>query len=253
MEALAAERKALLMTAGGVRLALRLSHVREVVTAPADAPAESFGGAAVVEVASVLGLRPGAGELAIFTDAPRLALRVDAVSGIVELGRAEVFQLPARTALPDPPPFLGALVHGGAVALELAPVALVAAPRPLRPRQPAPPAAAPSALGAELLFVRGERTYRVPIQLLSRVIEDPVVHSVPLTPAAHRGLLYHERALHPVFDVGALHGEQARTSAASALLVDAGGEVVAVLADRVLPPGAPVRDAVRPSWDTLFG
>ena len=53
-EALAAERKALLFTAGGVRLALRLSHVREVVAVPSDAPAESFGDAVAIEVASAL-------------------------------------------------------------------------------------------------------------------------------------------------------------------------------------------------------
>lgn len=254
MEALAAERKALLFTAGGVRLALRLSHVREVVAAPSDAPAESFGDAVAVEVASALGLRPGPGAFAVFTHAPRLALRVDAVNGIVDLGQAEVFQLPARTVLPPPAPFLGALVHAGAVALELAPAAL-AGPALRRPTPPATLApAAPSALGAELLFVRGARTYGVPVQLLSRVLEDPLVQPVPLTAPAHRGLLVHARALHPVFDIGALHGDEPRSGAASALLVDAGGEVVAVLADGVLPPGgAPPAGVVRPSWDALFG
>ena len=254
MEAFAAQRKALLFTAGGVRFALRLSHVREVVAAPSDAPAESFGDAVAVEVASALGLRPGTGELAVFTDAPRLALRVDAVTGIVEIGQTEVFRLPARTVLPDPAPFLGALVRAGAAALELAPAALAGPVLRPRPAPAGPPAEAPFALGAELLFVRGARTYGVPVQLLSRVLENPVVQLVPLTAPAHRGLLYHDRALHPVFDVGALHGDEPRTAAASALLVDAGGEVVAVLADRVLPPGGDAPEAVvRPSWDALFG
>lgn len=251
MEALAAERKAILFTAGGVRLALRLSHVREVVAAPADAPAEAFGEARAVELASVLGLPPGAGALALFTGA--LALRVDAVSGIVDLAAGEVFRLPARTLLPEPPPFQGALVHGGTVALELAPAALertALAPQ-AGPAGPLPQG--PAAPGPELLFVRGTHTYGVPLQLLSRVLENPVLHPVPLTPAAHRGLVYHDRALHPAFDVAALHGERPSSRAASALLVDAGGEVVAMLADRVLPPGgAAPPEVVRPSWDALF-
>lgn len=252
METLAAERKALLFTAGGVRLALRLSHVREVVAAPADAPAESFG-AAAVEVASALGRPPGPGALALYTDAPALALRVDAVSGIVDLGQADVFRLPVRTELPEPPPFQGAVVHAGTLWLELAPAALLGAPPRPRPGPAAPPPEVGFGLAVELLFVRGARTFGVPVQLLSRVLEDPVIQPVPLAPPAHRGLLCHGRALHPVFDVAALYGDPPRDAAASALLVDAGGEVVAVLADRVLPAGgAAGGEVIRPSWDALF-
>jgi len=253
MEALAAERKALLFTAGGVPLALRLSQVREVVTAPTDAPAEAFRGAGPIEVASTLRLTPGSGTLAVLTHAPSLALYVDAVQGIIDLTQAEVFQLPASTRLPPPSPFQGALVHRGAVSLELAPAALASGGFRGLSDEPGAPAESPFALGAELFFARGARTYAVPLQLLTRVLEGPRFQAVPLTAPAHRGLLYHERALHPVFDVAVRYGDLPGRPAAIALLIDAGGEVVAVLADRVVPPAeVGTGDAIRPSWDALF-
>ncbi|HYS83135.1 MAG TPA: chemotaxis protein CheW [Anaeromyxobacteraceae bacterium] len=253
MEALAAERKALLFTAGGVPLALRLSQVREVVTAPTDAPAEAFRGAGPIEVASTLRLTPGSGTLAVLTHAPSLALYVDAVQGIIDLTQAEVFQLPASTRLPPPPPFQGALVHRGVVSLELAPESLARGAFHGLADHPGTPPQAPLAPGSELLFARGARTYGVPLQLLARVLDGPRFQAVPLAAPSHRGLLYHERALHPVFDVAVRFGDPPGRPAAIALLIDAGGEVVAVLADRVVPPAeGAAREVVRPSWDALF-
>jgi hypothetical protein len=82
---------------------------------------------------------------------------------------------------------------------------------------------------------------------------------VPLTPPAHRGLLYHGRAIHPIFDVALLYGdrqpdEAARDQVPIALLLDAGGAPVGVLADRVLGVGEVGRqsEVVRPAWDALF-
>lgn len=253
MEALAAERKALLFTAGGVPFALRLSQVREVVSAPTDAPAEAFRGAGPIEVAATLRLPPGNGTLAVLTDAPPLALYIDAVQGIIDLTQAEVFQLPASTRLPPPPPFQGALVHRGAVSLELAPAALASGTFRGLEDELGPPPESPFAVGPELFFARGARTYGVPLQLLARVLEGPRFQAVPLTAPSHRGLLYHERALHAVFDVAVRLGDAPGRPAAIALLVDAGGEVVAVLADRVVPPAeVGAREVVRPSWDVLF-
>jgi hypothetical protein len=93
----------------------------------------------------------------------------------------------------------------------------------------------------------------VPLQLLARVLEGPRFQAVPLTAPSHSGLLYHERALHPVFDVAVRYGDPPGRPATIALLIDAGGEVVAVLADRVVPPAeGETGEVVRPSWDALF-
>ena len=257
------ERKALLFIAGGTRLALRLSQVREILAvAPGDGDVEVRGASMpALPVAVALGLPGGPTRFAIVTEAaPPVALKVEAVQGIVDLSSAEVFQLPARTRLPQPSPFVGALVYGGEVALELAVASLGWAPIEPATELPAPPPDLELPTGRELLFNRFGRTYSVPLQLLARVLEAPRVVPVPLTPAAHRGILYHGRAIHPVFDIGALYGggggrpvDAADDSAATALLVDAGGYAIAVLADRVLSAAEPTPGEVaRPSWDLLF-
>ena len=61
------------------------------------------------------------------------------------------------------------------------------------------------------------------------------------------------RAVHPVFDLALLHGDVAAPGPATALLLEAGGEAIAVLADRILPAGdGAVTDVTRPSWDAMF-
>jgi chemotaxis signal transduction protein len=110
------------------------------------------------------------------------------------------------------------------------------------------------AAGRELLFRRGARTYAVPLPLLVQVLQGARLSPVPLAPRAHRGLLLHGRALHPVFDVAALYGDAAEGEGSLALLVDAGATAVAVLADRVLAAGErPEGEVARPSWDLVFG
>ncbi len=256
MESLPAERKALLFSAGGVRLALRLSQVREIVDVPEDAGEVTFRGTAVpgLPVAMALGLTGGRTRFGLVTETtPRVALRVEAIHGIIELSSAEVFQLPARTLLPQPAPFQGAVVSGGAIALELAVSSLGWVPIEPASELPGPPPELDFPLGRELLFTRGARTYAVPVHLLAQVLDHPCVYGVPLAPSAHRGLLYHGRAIHPVFDVGVLYGERAGEEVASALLVEAGGNAIAVLADRILAAGdGGAREVSRPSWDALF-
>jgi chemotaxis signal transduction protein len=256
MQSLPAERKALLFTAGGVRLALRLSQVREIVDVPEEVGEVTFRGTVIpgLPVAVALGLAGGRTRFGLVTEAvPRVALRVEAIHGIVELSSTEVFQLPARTILPQPPPFQGAVVSAGAIALELAVASLGWAPTEPAGELPGPPPELDFAPGRELLFRRGARTYAVPVQLLAHVLDHPAVYPVPLTPSAHRGLLYHGRAIHPVFDVAVLYGERAADGAASALLVEAAGNAIAVLADRILPAGdAGGLEVSRPSWDALF-
>jgi chemotaxis signal transduction protein len=251
-----AERKAILFTAGGVRLALRLSQVREIVAIAPDAGEVMLRGVPIpaLPVAVALGLPAGPTPFALVTEAdPPLALRVEALHGIVDLESAEVFQLPARTLLPQPSPFQGALVYRGDLALELAVSALGWAPMVPASDLVGPPTELDFASGRELLFSRAGRTYAVPIQILAQVLEAPRVFEVPLAPAAHRGVLYHGRAIHPVFDVAVLYGDEPGATAATALLLDAGGNAVAVLADRVLNAGEGVPEGVaRPSWDLLF-
>ena len=256
MESLPAERKALLFTAGRVRLALRLSQVREIVAVPAEAPEVTFRGTSVpgLTVAVALGLPAGPSRFALVTEAlPPLALRIEEVHGIIDLAAAEVFQLPDRTLLPQPSPFQGAVVTGGTVFLELVVPALGWAPIEPAGELPGPPPELDFPTGRELLFSRGARVYAAPVQLLTQVLDGPAVFPVPLAPSAHRGLLYHGRAIHPVFDLPILYGDPAPEGAATALLIEAGGNAIAVLADRILPAGeAAGREVSRPSWDLLF-
>jgi hypothetical protein len=247
-----AARRVLLFTAG-VRLALRLSSVREILAAEGDAAeVEARGGRVpALPLAPLLGAPGRAARVAVLVESdPPVALRVEEVHGIADLAGAEVYQLPARTLLPQPPPFQGAVVVDGLVALELVPGALGWVP--LEPAQARWEAAGEGELpaGRELVFRRGALRYAVPVSLLTRIVEGPRVFPVPLAPPAHRGLLYHGRALHPAFDLAALYEGAPAPGAAFALLVDAGGTPVAILADEVGAEGS--GEPVRPDWDSLF-
>ena len=252
---LPSDRKALLFSAGGVRLALRLSHLREIVPAPAEggeivARGETY---PTAFVSTVLGLPGGATPYALLTEGtPRLALRVEALHGIVDLAGAEFFQLPVPMPLPQPSPFSGAVVAGGAVALELAVSSLGFAPLEPAVENPEPPPDLGPFAERELRFSRAGTVFAVPLSLLMQVLEEPRLAPVPLTPPSHRGLLYHARSLHSVVDLGTVYGAPAGP-ARTVLLVDAGGAGVGVLADRVLGVGEGGPDVVRPPWDTLFG
>lgn len=254
VDSLPAARKALLFSAGGARLAMRVSHLREIVAVPPDGGEVLVRGEPVPTafVSTVLGLRAGPAPYAILTEGnPPAALRVEALHGIVDLAEAEFFQLPARTFLPQPPPYSGAVVVKGEVALELAVATLGFAP--LEPALDAaePPADVEPPPERELRFARGARTFGVPLSLLVQVLAAPRVAPVPLAPPSHRGLLYHGRALHPVLDVAVLYGDPP-APVPSVLLLDAGGVGVAVAADRVLGVGAVEDGVARPPWDAVF-
>jgi chemotaxis signal transduction protein len=249
-------RKALLFSAGGVRLAVRVSQLREIVQVAEGGGEVSARGEVLPTafVSTVLGLPARPSPFALLTEGtPRAALRVEALHGIVDLAAAEVFQLPAHTVLPQPPPFAGAIVLKGEVALELAVATLGFAPlappleRAAEPVEPGGPA-----VEREIRFVRGGSAWAVPLSLLVQVIEAPRIAPVPLTPPSHLGLLYHGRALHPVLDVAMLHGEPAGPPPRQVLLLDAGGTGVAVAADRVLGVGEGDADVLRPPWDAWF-
>lgn len=253
MDSLAA-RKTLLFSAGGVRLALRVSHLREIVSVVDGAGEVRARGVTLPTafVSTVLGLPAGPSPFALLTEGPpRAALRVEALHGIVDLREAEVFQLPARTILPQPPPFAGAIVLAGEVALELAVSSLGFAPLEPALEHVAPPADVGGA-ERELRFARGGRAFAVPLSLLVQVLDAPRVAPVPLAPPSHLGLLYHGRTLHPVLDVGVLYGDPPGTAARQALLLDAGGAGIAVAADRVLGPGEANLELFRPPWDAVF-
>jgi chemotaxis signal transduction protein len=256
--ALPVDRKALIFSAGGVRFALRVSHLREIVPTPRDggeigARGETYPAAFV---STVLGLPGGPTPFALLTEGtPRVALRVEALHGIVDLTEAEFFQLPVPTPLPQPPPFSGAVVARGEVALELAVSSLGFAPlEPAVDTAESPPDLGPFA-ERELRFARAGRIFAVPLSLLVQVLEGPRLAPVPLAPQSHSGLLYHGRALHAVIDLAVLYDASAvrQHGARKVLLLDAGGAVVGVLADRVLGGEEGGVDVVRPPWDTLFG
>jgi chemotaxis signal transduction protein len=253
-----AARKALIFSAGGVRLALRVSQLREIVEAPEGgggegevrARGEALPGA---RVAAILGLPAGRAPYALLVEGPpRHALRAEALHGIVDLAGAEFFQLPARTFLPDPPPFSGAIVWKGAIVLELAVGTLGLAPLAAAPELPPPAVGAGAPSERELRFARGARAFAVPLSLLVHVLESPTVAPVPLAPPSHLGLLYHARSLHPVLDVAALLGEPPGPPPQRVLLLDAGGTAVAVAADRVLGPMEADGDLLRPPWDAVL-
>lgn len=258
VNSLPSERKALLFSAGGVRLALRLSQLREIIeVAAGDGDVVKQGEpVATAWVSTVLGLPGGAARYALLTeDTPPAALRVETLHGIVDLAEAEVFQLPVHTLVPQPSPFAGALVVRGEVALELAVGSLGFAP--LAPAED-PPEAPPSLGGRperELRFTRGQLVFGVPVSMVVAVREAPQLAHVPLAPPSHRGLLYHGRAIHPVIDV-AVHFHMAPSLIpAQVLVIDAGGATIGVVADRVqgLVRGSDDETVLRPPWDTLFG
>ena len=254
MDSLPSARKALLFSAAGVRLALRVAYLREVVAV------DPAGGELLVRgepvpaafVSTVLGLASGPAPFAILTEgSPPTALRVEALHGIVDLAEAEFFQLPARTFLPQPAPFSGVVVHRGRISLELAVASLGFAPIEPAVEHGEPPADVDPPRERELRFARGARTFGVPLSLLVQVLEGPSIAPVPLAPPSHLGLLYHGRALHPVLDAAVLYGE-APAPARTVILLDAGGSGVAVAADRVLGVGEPREPLVRPPWDAVF-
>ncbi len=253
-----AARKALLFSAGGVRLALRVSHLREVLDVGAPGDGEVPGELRVrgetmpcTWLSEFLGRPRGPAPYAVLVEGgPRAALRVEALHGIVDLGGAEFFQLPARTFLPRPAPFSGALVWKGEIALELA-LAAIGAPLAPAAEGRVPPADAGAASDREIRFARGGRTFAVPLPLLVQVLDAPRVAPVPLAPPSHLGLLYHGRALHPVLDVAALLGDARGAAPARALLLDAGGTAVAVAADRILG-SAEGEGLLRPAWDAVL-
>jgi chemotaxis signal transduction protein len=257
VSSLPSERKALLFSAGGVRLALRLSQLREIrELAPGEGEVVMRGEPVPTAwVSTVLGLPAGVARFALVTeDTPQTALRVEALHGIVDLADAEVFQLPAHTLVPQPSPFAGALVVKGEVALELAVSSLGFAP--LAPGED--PLEPPASLGAwperELRFTRGKLTFGVPVSLVVAVRDAPALAMVPLAPPSHRGLLYHGRAIHPVIDVGVFFGLMPSLIPPEVLLLDAGGAAIGVVADKVLglDRGHDDDEVLRPPWDTLF-
>ena len=257
MTSLPSDRKALIFSAGGVRLALRLSQVREIIEVPAGEGEVVARGEALPSayVSTVLGLSGGPARYALVTEAtPRTALRVEALHGIIDLSAAEAFQLPAHTILPQPSPYAGALVTRGEVALELAVSSLGFAPiEPAMDVAEPPPSLGPW-LEREVRFARGDLVFGVPMSMLVQVVEAPRLAPVPLTPPSHRGLLVHGRALHAVVDVAALYGRAPAGAAGRVLLIDAGGAGVGVVADRILGVGeGGLEEAtLRPPWDALF-
>jgi chemotaxis signal transduction protein len=258
VSSLPSERKALIFSAGGVRLALRLAQLREIrELQPGEGEVMARGEPVPTAwVSTVLGLPSGAARYALVTeDTPQTALRVEALHGIIDLADAEVFQLPAHTLVPSPSPYAGALVIKGEVALELAVSSLGFAP--LAPAED--PADQPPSLGPwperELRFTRGPLTFGVPVSLVVAVSDAPSLAMVPLAPPSHRGLLYHGRSLHPVIDVGVFYGLAPSLIPPEVLLLDAGGADIGVVADKVLglDRGREDDGVERPPWDTLFG
>lgn len=241
-------RQVLLFAAGGVSFALPLMAVREIVKLPADpgrtAPDRSIG------LADALGLAGDPRFALVLADAVPSELRVDEMRGVGDLAEAEVFRLPERSVAARPSPFAAAVWLGDVLHLELAPAALLDS-RTVEWRFPPEQQDLPPA-ERELVAERSGRALAVPLSLVVQVVERARLSPVPLAPPGHRGLLYHGRALHSVWDVASLLGWPESGQPEVILLLDAGGTTAGVLVDRVrgLAEGAgPVR---RPQWDALL-
>ena len=241
-------RQVLLFAAGGVPFALPLMGVREIVKLPSDpgrpAPHRS------ISLADVLGLegKPRFA-LALSGEAPA-DLIVDEMRGVGDLAEAEAFRLPERSVAARPSPFAAALRLGEVLHLELAPAALLNSRtvvwRPAPAREDRPPAE------RELLADRGGRVLAVPLSLVVQVIDRARLSTIPLAPPGHRGLLYHGRALHSVWDVASLLGWPDSGKPEVILLLDAGGTTAGVLVDRVRGLGEGEGPVRRPQWDALL-
>jgi chemotaxis signal transduction protein len=243
-------RQVLLFSAGGIRFALPLRAVREIVRLPLDparrAPARS------VQLAGTLGLAGDPRFALILEGDDAGELQVDALGGVGDLAQAEVFRLPERSVGVRPSPFAAALRFGDTIHLELAPSALEGS-RPVAWR-PAPEQGDRPAGERELVAERGGRALAVPLSLVVQVIEPARPSPVPLAPRGHRGLLYHGRAIHPIWDAASLLGWPEDGEPRVSLLLDAGGTTAGVLVDRVRGVGeGGVGETVRrPYWDALL-
>ena len=243
-------RQVLLFAAGGIRFALPLRAVHEIVKLPRGpgrpAPARS------VPLATVLGLSGEPGFALVLEGGSAGELWIDELGGVADLADAEVFRLPERSVGARPSPFAAALRFGDTLHLELAPLALQDS-RPVAWRTPARQGDLPAA-ERELVAERGGRSLAFPLSLVVQVIEPARPSPVPLAPRGHRGLLYHGRAIHPVWDAAALLGWPEVGEPSVTLLIDAGGTTAGVLVDRVRGVGeGSARDPVRrPHWDALL-
>lgn len=249
-------RQSLLFAAGGVALALPITEVRSIAPAERDGDGTRVRGVPVraIPVARALGLAEGSSSFALLLEGgPVEALLVDEMRGVGDLGEAEVFRLPARSVGAPPGPFTGAFVLRGALHLEIAPSRLSVPPPPVA-SPPAPVVADAPPADRELLCERAGVPLAVPLALLVQVVEAPRLHPVPLAPPGHRGVLYHGRALHPVFDAASILGVSARGDPRVLLLLDAGGSTAGILVDRVRGPGEGQGGAEprRPPWDELL-
>jgi chemotaxis signal transduction protein len=235
-------RQVLLFAAGGVSFALPLMAVREIVKLPADpgrpAPDRSLG------LADALGL-DGVPRFALVLADPAPSER-----GVGDLAESEVFRLPERSVAARPSPFAAAVWLGDVLHLELAPAALLDS-RPVAWRSPPGQHDLPP-VERELVVERGGRALAVPLSLVVQVIERARLSPVPLSPPGHRGLLYHGRALHSVWDVASLLGWPDSGKPEVILLLDAGGTTAGVLVDRVRGLGERAGPVRRPPWDALL-
>jgi chemotaxis signal transduction protein len=243
-------RQVLLFAAGGVRFALPLAAVREIVKLPA-APGRPAPGRSVA-LAAALGLEGDPRFALILEGEPPVRLGVDEMRGVADLAEAEVFRLPERSVAVRPSPFAAAMRLGEVVHLELAPAALEHSRR-VAWRTPPVQDDLPW-VERELVAERGGRALAVPLSLVVQVIDRAPLSKVPLAPPGHRGLLHHGRAIHPVWDAASLLSWPEIGDPRVILLLDAGGTTAGVLVDRVRGLGegegsGPVR---RPHWDALL-
>lgn len=228
-------RLCLLAEAGGARYALEATGLIEVAQVPPDAT--TLRGQLPLEpLVGLLGGAGGeAGTVAVVLDvSPTLTLRLDRALGVVDVGRAPFFLLPPWLGAGLVGMIRGALVHEGALHLELSPEGLRAPPGP--PRAPELPVRYLSAPPERaLLFRSGGTLHGLSLAWVGQVVrQQPELYCpLPVQEGPVLGLYAHAQALWPVCSVGRLRGE-AGPMEAHLIFAEPAGQGVAICAEAVL-------------------
>ncbi len=231
------QRLALVFRAAGTRFAVPAAAVLEVAAAPAPGQQAATRAGLPVEDFSLLLGEPACSGPEVMTlvidCAPPRALLVDGVGEVVDLVTAPFYRLPAGTAARSLSLIRGAVMHADNLVLELIPEAL-AGLKPVErsgfpPVEEARPQAKPE---KALLFQAGGELFGVALPLVTGVLRATGRCYVPLSPPGHSGLVLHERALLPIYDLGRLSGRPA-TEGELAVVLDVAGSTVGAAASQV--------------------
>ena len=243
-----AQRLSLLFRAAGTTFSLPAISVLEVAAAPKPVEGTTapllHDNLPIEDLAELLDESPahdGRSVTLVLDSAPPRALLVDLVEEVVDTAAGDFFQLPLRSATAAEGLVRGAVRHKGRLALELEPTILaelkqetLQRPRP-KPLQEIADAGEPP--DRALVFeVGGGRCFGASLSLVTSVLSPEALCKVPLAPFGHRGLVFHERSLLPIYDLSFMLGGP-RTSGGLVVVLDVGGSAIGATASKVIGVG----------------